>query len=153
MGESGDLAVRSYDRSDETAATSWPGLLSFEEIYHRTSWTSTKEKNVPSQSHHIQTFIVDGVDGEMADQESNLRVSPLYPYRFHILCSTWLFLTGVAFFRVSRQPYNSRVKPEQYETIFKATTLAAVIGGIGVNGGLNKPHSQAVKEEKHQQKR
>lgn len=87
----------------------------------------------------------------MADQKTNPHFSHSYPYHFHILCGTWLFLTGAAFFRVSRQPYNSRVKSEQYETIFKATTLAAVIGGIGLNGGLNKPHSQAVKEE-HQQK-
>lgn len=88
----------------------------------------------------------------MADQKSDPYLSYFYPYRFHILCGTWLFLTGAAFFRVSRQPYNSRVKSEQYETIFKGTTLAAVIGGIGLNGGLNKPHSQAVKEKHHQQK-
>lgn len=84
----------------------------------------------------------------MANQESSSRFISLYPYRFHILCGTWLFFTGAAFFRVSRQPYNSRVKTEQYETIFKATTLAGVIVGIGMNGGLNKPHSQ-VEREKH----
>lgn len=85
----------------------------------------------------------------MANQQSNSRFPSLYPYRSHLLCGTWLFLTGAAFFRVSRQPYNSRVKSEQYETVFKATTLAAVIGGIGLNGGLNMPHSHAVKE-RHQ---
>lgn len=74
----------------------------------------------------------------------------LYPYRFHILIGSWLFFTGAAFFRVSRQPYNSRVKTEQYETIFKATTLGAVIGGVGLNGGLNKPHSQAIMEQRQQ---
>lgn len=87
----------------------------------------------------------------MADLKRSSLSSHLYSYRFPLLCGAWLFLTGAAFFRVSRQPYNSRIKSEQYETTFKATTLAAVIGGIGINGGLNKPHSQAVKE-KHQQK-
>lgn len=84
----------------------------------------------------------------MANQESNSRFPSLYQYRFHLLCGTWLFLTGAAFFRVARQPYNSRVKSEQYETVFKATTLAAVISGIGLNGGLNKPHSEAVREKR-----
>ncbi|KAH7058681.1 hypothetical protein B0J12DRAFT_651123 [Macrophomina phaseolina] len=64
--------------------------------------------------------------------------SALSRYRFHILTGAWLFITVTACFRVSRQPYNSRLKSGQYESIFKGTSLAAVLTGIGVSGGMNR---------------
>lgn len=82
---------------------------------------------------------------EMTDQGYE---SALSRYRYRILFGAWLFVTGVAFFRVSRQPYNSRIKSEQYETIFKGTSLAAVLAGIGVSGGLNRPRSETAAGER-----
>ena len=62
-------------------------------------------------------------------------------YRYHLLFGAWLLVTGAAFLRVSRQPYHARLKSEQYETIFKGTSLAAVLAGIGLSGGFNRPRS------------
>lgn len=44
-------------------------------------------------------------------------------------------------FRIYRQPYNRNMKIDQIETIFKATTLAAVTVGIGLSGNMNKARS------------
>ncbi|KAK3079330.1 hypothetical protein LTS18_005129 [Coniosporium uncinatum] len=70
----------------------------------------------------------------------------LHTYRYHILAVTYSLLTVTAFLRVHRQPYNSRLKTEQYETIFKGTTLAAVLVGVGMTGGWGRARSEAVRE-------
>lgn len=62
-------------------------------------------------------------------------------YRYHLLFSGWLVVTGAAFLRVSRQLYSTSIKSEQYETIFKGTTLAAALIGIGMNGKFGKRRS------------
>lgn len=59
-------------------------------------------------------------------------------YRYHALVTVYVLSTGFFFYRVNRQPYRNSVKWEQYESIFKATTLASVLVGIGMGGGLNK---------------
>ncbi|KAL1641475.1 hypothetical protein SLS58_005980 [Diplodia intermedia] len=71
----------------------------------------------------------------------------LSKHRHPLLFGAWLLLTGAAFLRVSRQPYHSRLKTEQYETIFKGTSLAAVLAAIGLGGGLNRPRSETVAGE------
>ncbi|KAF4554909.1 Hypothetical protein D9617_3g019780 [Elsinoe fawcettii] len=58
--------------------------------------------------------------------------------RYLFLFATWAAVTGAAFYRVSRQPYITRIKTEQYETIFKGTTLLAALVGIGMSGRLGK---------------
>jgi hypothetical protein len=60
--------------------------------------------------------------------------SSLEKHRFSLLIATYTLITAGAFFRISRQPYNARVKMEQYETVFKSTTLGAVLAGIGMGG-------------------
>lgn len=63
-------------------------------------------------------------------------------YRYHLLFAAWISFTGLAFFRVSRQPYNTRIKTEQYETIFKGTTLSAALVGMALGGTINKRRSE-----------
>lgn len=58
--------------------------------------------------------------------------------KFAILMTGYLVVTGAIFFRISRQPFNQAVKWEQYESAFKATTLAAIVGGIGVGSVQRK---------------
>jgi hypothetical protein len=53
-------------------------------------------------------------------------------YRYEILFGTWLAVTGATFLRIKRQPYSTRLKIEQYESIFKGTSLSAVLIGIGI---------------------
>lgn len=72
---------------------------------------------------------------------SSSALSTLSTYRYHLLLFAWASITGLAFFRVSRQPYNTRIKSEQYETIFKGTSLAAALVGMGLSGTLNKRRS------------
>jgi hypothetical protein len=61
--------------------------------------------------------------------------------RYKLLLSTYIIVTGAAFCTVYRQPYSRAVKLEQIETIFKGTTLAAVLIGFGIDGHLNKSRS------------
>ncbi|KAF2446899.1 hypothetical protein P171DRAFT_429844 [Karstenula rhodostoma CBS 690.94] len=61
----------------------------------------------------------------------------LIRYRYPLLITAYACITGAAFLRVSRQPYSRSIKWEQYETIFKFTTLGAVLVGIGT-GGLKR---------------
>jgi len=53
-------------------------------------------------------------------------------YRYEVLFGAWLLITGGTFLRISRQPYSSRLKIEQYESIFKGTSLSAVLLGMGM---------------------
>jgi hypothetical protein len=68
----------------------------------------------------------------MADQAHEHAFSK---FRYELLFGTWLLVTGVTFLRISKQPYSSRLKIEQYESIFKGTSLGAVLLGIGMTPG------------------
>lgn len=70
--------------------------------------------------------------------------SLLSTYRYPLLFVGWASVTGLAFLRVSRQPYNARIKSEQHETIFKGTSLAAALIGMGLSGTLNKRRSEVA---------
>ena len=58
--------------------------------------------------------------------------SAIEKYRYEILFGTWLAVTGATFLRIKRHPYSTRLKIEQYESIFKGTSLGAVLIGIGI---------------------
>jgi len=70
--------------------------------------------------------------------------SAFWTWRYHLLFGAWALGTSVAFLRVSRQPYMQAVKWEQYETIFKGTTLAAALGGIALSGKINSRRSDTT---------
>ena len=69
--------------------------------------------------------------------QSNSPESALSKYRYEALFGVWLAVTGVTFLRISRQPYSSRLKVEQYESIFKGTSLSAILIGIGITPARN----------------
>jgi hypothetical protein len=54
-------------------------------------------------------------------------------YKYFVLFDAYACVSAAAFYGVHRQPYITAVKWEQYETIFKGTTLAAAIAGITMN--------------------
>ncbi|KAF2623263.1 hypothetical protein BU25DRAFT_350567 [Macroventuria anomochaeta] len=54
-------------------------------------------------------------------------------YRYEALFGAWLVVTGATFMRIKRQPYSTRLKVEQYESIFKGTSLGAIVLGIGMS--------------------
>lgn len=54
-------------------------------------------------------------------------------YRYEALFGVWLVVTGATFMRIRRQPYSTRLKVEQYESIFKGTSLGAIVLGIGMS--------------------
>ncbi|KAK3061777.1 hypothetical protein LTS18_005454 [Coniosporium uncinatum] len=81
-----------------------------------------------------------------SSSSTSTTLQTLHTYRYHILAVTYSLFTVTAFLRVHRQPYNSRLKTEQYETIFKGTTLAAVLVGVGMTGGWGRARSEAVRE-------
>ncbi|KAF3004442.1 hypothetical protein E8E14_001412 [Neopestalotiopsis sp. 37M] len=54
-----------------------------------------------------------------------------YKYRF-LVCG-YMAATSIMFYRVHRQPYASAIKWEQYETIFKGTSLATVVAGAAMS--------------------
>lgn len=54
-------------------------------------------------------------------------------YKYHVLAGAYIAATSVMFYRVHRQPYASAIKWEQYETIFKGTSLATVITGVAIS--------------------
>jgi hypothetical protein len=66
---------------------------------------------------------------KMTDQTSEHIASK---YRYELLFGAWLLVTGGVFLRISKQPYSTRLKTEQYESIFKGTSLGAVLLGIGM---------------------
>lgn len=68
-------------------------------------------------------------------------------YKYRVLVCGYLFFTGLAVYRVYRRPYTRSVKAEQIETIFKATTLGAVVLGIGISGNINRPRSFSAKDK------
>lgn len=68
----------------------------------------------------------------MADQTPENLMSK---YRYEVLFGAWLLVTGSTFLRISRQPYSTRLKVEQYESIFKGTSFSAVLLGMGITPG------------------
>ena len=70
--------------------------------------------------------------------------SDLSHVKYHVLASSYILITALAILRVTRQPYSRSVKAEQIETIFKGTTLAAVVLGIGISGKINRPKSSEI---------
>lgn len=87
------------------------------------------------------TLIVERTLDIMNQERTN---SLLSTYRYPLLFVAWASATGLAFLRVSRQPYNARIKSEQYETIFKGTSLVAALIGMGLSGTLNKRRSEVA---------
>jgi hypothetical protein len=65
----------------------------------------------------------------MTDQATEHVVSK---YRYELLFGAWMLVTGATFLKISKQPYSSRLKVEQYESIFKGTSLGAVLLGMGM---------------------
>jgi hypothetical protein len=78
----------------------------------------------------------------MINMSSKSEHSNAYLYRYHLLFILYASVTSIAFLRVARQPYNKRLKTEQYETMFKATTLGSAAVGIAMTGGWNRPRSE-----------
>ena len=78
----------------------------------------------------------------MGSPETLHSSSRLTAYRYPLLCGFYLAITGAAFYRIYRQPYSTSIKWEQYETVFKGTTLAAALAGLVMSGGVNKRRSQ-----------
>ncbi|KAK8070959.1 hypothetical protein PG997_011162 [Apiospora hydei] len=56
-------------------------------------------------------------------------------YKYKLLAGTYLIITALLCYRVHRQPYAPAIKWEQYETIFKGTSLSAVVGGVAMSNG------------------
>ena len=59
-------------------------------------------------------------------------------YKYYALGGVYALATGFFFYRVRRQPYSQSMKIEQYESIFKATTLSTVLAGVGMNSGFDR---------------
>ncbi|KAH9832742.1 hypothetical protein Tdes44962_MAKER00222 [Teratosphaeria destructans] len=70
--------------------------------------------------------------------------STLAAYKYPLLATLYFTVTGAAFWRVRRQPYSTAIKWEQYETIFKGTTLGAAIAALAWNGGVNRRRSSSA---------
>ena len=66
----------------------------------------------------------------------------LHKYRYPLLGLAYATVTTLAVLRVNRQPYSRAIKWEQYETIFKGTTLGAAIAGLVMSGGVNQRRSR-----------
>ncbi len=64
--------------------------------------------------------------------------SCLKAYRYQLLFGAYALITGASIMRVARQPYPRSMKFDQIECIFKATTLGAVLLGIGMSGKVNE---------------
>lgn len=64
---------------------------------------------------------------------ADLGASFLGRYKYHFLVCGCMAATSVMFYRVHRQPYASAIKWEQYETIFKGTSLATVVAGAAMS--------------------
>jgi len=64
--------------------------------------------------------------------QTNSPETALSKYRYEALFGMWLAVTGATFLRISRQPYSTRLKVEQYESMFKGSALSAILIGIGI---------------------
>lgn len=65
----------------------------------------------------------------------------LEKHKYSVLFATYTLLTSGLILKIVRQPYIRSIKADQIETVFKASTLAAVIVGIGISGRMNKTRS------------
>ncbi|CAL8576023.1 hypothetical protein XPA_001916 [Xanthoria parietina] len=65
----------------------------------------------------------------------------LQGHKYPLLLGLYVIITGGAIIRIWRQPYSRNVKGEQIESIFKGTTLGAVVLGIAMSGQINKARS------------
>lgn len=72
----------------------------------------------------------------------------LQNHRYHILLAMYTIVTGGAFLRICRQPYTRSIKAQQLESVFKGTTLGAVIVGVAISGKFNRPRSSTLKSTK-----
>ncbi|KAH8723723.1 hypothetical protein GQ44DRAFT_750779 [Phaeosphaeriaceae sp. PMI808] len=54
-------------------------------------------------------------------------------YKYELLFGAWMLVTGGIFLRIRKQPYSASLKTEQYESIFKGTSLGAVLLGLDTN--------------------
>lgn len=124
--------------------------LALRYIYHR--YLPPKHNDLESRALAVQhrhcmfdTELHDNMttDGKKAHEPSSTTsqqapVSPLTSallrYKYQILAASYITITSFFFYRISRQPFSRSMKTEQAESVFKATTLAAVIGGIGLGG-------------------
>ena len=77
----------------------------------------------------------------MSASENSKPQSSLSTYRYYLLGAAYVFGTSLAFARIRRQPYSQSIKMEQYETVFKGTTLAAVVAGVALSGKVNQARS------------
>lgn len=68
----------------------------------------------------------------------------LASWKYQILFGLWLGTTAVAFYRIRRQPFRQAVKVEQYETVFKGTSLAAAVAGIAISGKAGRSSSRST---------
>lgn len=66
----------------------------------------------------------------------------LSAHRFPLLFLAYAAVTSAAFYRIRRQPYAQAIKWEQYETVFKGTTLGAAIAAFTMSGTVNQRQSQ-----------
>lgn len=65
----------------------------------------------------------------------------LQRHRYRLLLGSYVIITGGAIVRIWRQPYSRNIKGEQVESVFKGTTLGAVVLGIAMSGQINKARS------------
>ena len=77
-----------------------------------------------------------------SDASTDSIPSFLSKYKYRLLGALYVVTTAGFLFRVSRQPYSQSMKWEQYESVFKGTTLAAAVTGIALQGGLNRRRSR-----------
>ena len=61
--------------------------------------------------------------------------------KYHALIGTYIVLTGGAALRIWRQPYSRNIKVEQIESVFKGTTLGAMVIGTAISGQINRLRS------------
>ena len=71
-------------------------------------------------------------------QSQATHLDTLARWKYQILFGVWLGGTAAVFWRIRRQPFRQAVKIEQYETVFKGTSLAAAVTGIAMSGKIKK---------------
>lgn len=113
--------------------------------HHRTVTTPSHSPHLPLHTGH-RLLLLNSLLRFSADSTCYLFRLPCSPtmasaqleqayekYRYEALFGTWLLVTGATFMRIRRQPYSTRLKVEQYESIFKGTSLGAMVLGIGMS--------------------
>ena len=72
----------------------------------------------------------------------------LAKYRYPTLVGVYVLVTGFFTFRIARNPlYSRNLKFEQIETIFKATSLGAVVAGVTISDGWGRGRSREHRED------